>query len=148
MSTQPIKVLFLCTGNSARSVIGEALLRQMGGDDFDVHSAGTRPKGINPFTVKVLGQDGIDAAGFESKSLDMYVGDKFDYVITVCDNAAEECPIFPGDPERIHWSFPDPAAVEGADVVKLGAFQETMRGMRRRLEGFIPVAKRSAGLRV
>jgi len=148
MSTSPIKVLFLCTGNSARSVIAEALLSEMGRGDFEVHSAGTHPKGINPFTVKVLEQDGIDPSRFESKSMEQYIGDRFDYVITVCDNAAEECPIFPGDPERIHWSFLDPAAVEGADVVKLAAFQETMRGMRRRLEAFIPVAKRSAGMAV
>ena len=72
-----------------------------------------------------------------------YVDQKFDYVITVCDNAAEECPIFPGDPKRIHWSFTDPAAVEGTDVVKLAAFQQTLREMRQRLEGFVPVARRT-----
>ena len=148
MSPAPIKVLFLCTGNSARSVIAEALLSELGRGDFEVYSAGTHPKGINPFTVRVLEQDGIDTTRFASKSMDQYIGDRFDYVITVCDNAADECPIFPGAPERIHWSFSDPAAVEGTEVVKLAAFQETMRGMRRRLEGFIPVAKRSAGLTV
>jgi arsenate reductase len=135
--------LFLCTGNSARSVIAEALLSEMGGSDFEVHSAGTQPKGINPFTVKVLEQEHIDPARFHSKAMDQYIGDRFDYVITVCDNAAEECPIFPGEPERIHWSFPDPAAVEGSDVVKLAAFQETLRGMRRRLDPFIAVARRA-----
>jgi arsenate reductase len=148
MSTAPIRVLFLCTGNSARSVIAEALLSEIGRGDFEVHSAGTHPKGINPLTVKVLEHDGIDPVRFHSKSMEQYIGDRFDYVITVCDNAAEECPLVPGDPERIHWSFPDPAAVEGTDVVKLAAFQETMRGMRRRLEAFIPVAKRSAGMKV
>jgi arsenate reductase len=148
MTTAPIKVLFLCTGNSARSVIAEALLSEIGRGDFEVYSAGTHPKGINPFTVKVLEQDDIDPSHFQSKSMDQYVGDSFDYVITVCDNAAEGCPVFPGAPERIHWSFPDPAAVEGSDVVKLAAFQETMRGMRRRLQAFIPVALRSAGMTV
>lgn len=143
MSNSPIRVLFLCTGNSARSVIAEALLSELGRGDFEVHSAGTRPKGINPFTIKVLEQDGIDPTRFESKSMDRFMGDQFDYVITVCDNAAEECPVFPGDPERIHWSFPDPAAVVGPDVMKLAAFQETMRGMRKRIEPFIAVAKRA-----
>lgn len=138
-----IRVLFLCTGNSARSVIAEALLKSAGGVDFDVHSAGTQPKGINPFTVKVLEQAGLDPTMFHSKSMDQYVDQKFDYVITVCDNAAEECPVFPGDPQRIHWSFPDPAAVEGTDVVKLAAFQQTLREMRQRLDAFVPVARRA-----
>jgi arsenate reductase len=138
-----IRVLFLCTGNSARSVIAEALLKSMGGADFDAYSAGTHPKGINPFTIKVLEQAGLDPAQFRSKSLNEYTDDTFDYVITVCDNAAEECPVFPGDPERIHWSFTDPAAVEGTDVVKLAAFQATLREMRQRLEAFVEVARRA-----
>jgi arsenate reductase len=139
----PIRVLFLCTGNSARSVIAEALLKSLGGEDFEVYSAGTHPKGINPYTEIVLQQAGIDPAQFHSKSMDEYLDRDFDYVITVCDNAAEECPVFPGDPQRIHWSFTDPAAVEGTDVVKLSAFQQTLREMRQRLEGFIPVARRA-----
>lgn len=138
-----ISVLFLCTGNSARSIIAEALLRNLGGADFDVYSAGTHPKGINPFTQKVLQQARLDEVEFRSKSMDEYLDRKFDYVITVCDNAAEECPVFPGDPERIHWSFTDPAAVEGTDVVKLAAFQQTLREMRQRLEAFVPVARRT-----
>jgi arsenate reductase len=138
-----IRVLFLCTGNSARSIIAEALLRSLGGADFEVHSAGTHPKGVNLYTEKVLQQAGIEPAEFRSKSMDEYLDQKFDYVITVCDNAAEECPVFPGDPERIHWSFPDPAAVEGTDVVKLAAFQQTLREMRQRLDGFVPVARRA-----
>jgi arsenate reductase (thioredoxin) len=138
-----IRVLFLCTGNSARSVIAEALLKSMGGDDFEVHSAGTHPKGINPFTIKVLQQASLDPTEFYSKNMNEYVDQKFDYVITVCDNAAEECPVFPGDPHRIHWSFPDPAAVDGTDLIKLAAFQQTLREMRQRLEAFIPVARRT-----
>ncbi|HLF72311.1 MAG TPA: arsenate reductase ArsC [Dehalococcoidia bacterium] len=140
----PIRVLFLCTGNSARSVIAEALLRSEGGDDFEVVSAGTRPKGINPYTLRVLDQAGLPHDGLRSKSLDEFVTQDFDYVITVCDNAAEECPVFPGAPERIHWSFVDPAAVDGADLVKLTAFQETLRGMRQRIGLFVPVARRAA----
>ena len=139
----PIRVLFLCTGNSARSIIAEALLRDMGGEDFEVHSAGTHPKGINPFTVKVLDQARLNSPDFRSKNMDEYLDEKFDYVITVCDNAAERCPVFPGDPERIHWSFSDPAAVEGTDVVKLAAFQATLREMRLRMEAFVPVARRT-----
>ena len=134
----PIRVLFLCTGNSARSVIAEALLADLGGNDFDVHSAGTHPKGMNPFTTKVLQQAGLDTAPYRSKSIDEYVDQDFDYVITVCDNAAESCPVFPGNPERIHWSFVDPAAVEGEDAVKLAAFQHTFIEMHRRLEAFLP----------
>jgi arsenate reductase (thioredoxin) len=140
----PVRVLFLCTGNSARSVIGEALLKDLGGDAFDVVSAGTRPKGINPYTTRVLADEGISLDGFRSKNVDEFIGQRFDYVITVCDNAAEECPVFPGAPERIHWSFPDPAAVEGTDIEKVAAFAETVRGMRQRLSTFIPVATRAS----
>ncbi|HLF09340.1 MAG TPA: arsenate reductase ArsC [Dehalococcoidia bacterium] len=144
MNTKPIRVLFLCTGNSARSVIAEALLKEIGGAAFEVYSAGTHPKGLNPFTEKVLRQDGKDVSGFRSKGLNEFVGQDFDYVITVCDQAAEECPVFPDDTKRIHWSFPDPAAVEGTDVVKLAAFQETLRNMRQRISVFVPVAVRGA----
>jgi arsenate reductase len=136
----PIRVLFLCTGNSARSIIAQALLQAAGGDAFEVHSAGTHPKGLNPYTLRVLEQAHLDTAGLESKSMSRYDGEKFDYVITVCDQAAEECPIFPGDPERIHWSFPDPAAVQGTDTEKLAAFQTTLREMRRRIDLFKSVA--------
>ena len=106
-----IRVLFLCTGNSARSIIGAALLRQLGGNAFDVVSAGTHPKSINPYTARVLTPLGINLSGERSKDVAEYAGREFDYVITVCDAAAEECPVFPGAPERIHWSFVDPAAV-------------------------------------
>src|SRR6476660_744844 len=110
-----IRVLFLCTGNSARSIMGTALLRKMGGDAFDVMSAGTHPKGINPYTVRVLQPLRIDVSGERSKNVSEFSGQHFDYVITVCDAAAEECPVFPGAPERIHWSFVDPASVQGTD---------------------------------
>ena len=139
----PIRVLFLCTGNSARSIIAEALLKKIGGSDFEANSAGTEPKGLNPFTVRVLEREHLDVAGFRSKSLNEYLGQSFDYVITVCDRAAERCPIFPGDPQRIHWSFPDPAAVEGSDAVKMAAFLETLRGLRQRIEPFVRVAQRA-----
>jgi arsenate reductase len=136
-----IRVLFLCTGNSARSIIGAALLRKMAGDAFEVYSAGTRPKGINPYTVRVLEPLSIDLSSERSKNVAEYAGETFDYVITVCDSAAEVCPVFPGAPERIHWSFVDPAAVEGSDKEKLAAFDRTMREMQMRLVTFILVAK-------
>jgi arsenate reductase len=139
-----IRVLFLCTGNSARSIIGAALLRQTGGDAFEVVSAGTHPKGINPYTVRVLEPLGIDLSGERSKDVTEFEGQTFDYVITVCDAAAEECPVFPGAPERIHWSFVDPAAVEGTDEEKLAAFRRTLREMQARLATFVLVAKRKA----
>jgi arsenate reductase len=140
----PIRVLFLCTGNSARSLIAEALLKDIGGDDFEVQSAGVEPKGINPFTTRVLRDAGLPTESLESKDMERFIAEDFDYVITVCDNAAERCPVFLGAPERIHWSFPDPATVEGDDVVKLHAFQEILFGMRRRLEPFVTVARRAA----
>jgi arsenate reductase len=142
-----IRVLFLCTGNSARSIIGATLLRQLGGDAFEVFSAGTHPKGVNPYTVRVLEPLGIDMSGERSKNVSEFAEQSFDYVITVCDSAAEECPVFPGAPRRIHWSFPDPAAVAGTGDEKLRAFQRTAREMKTRLRTFIPFAQRSAGLR-
>ncbi len=138
----PIRVLFLCTGNSARSIIGAALLRQIGGTAFDVHSAGTAPKGINPYTVRVLAAADIDASGERSKHVAEYDGQAFDYVITVCDDAAEQCPVFPGAPHRLHWSLPDPVAVDGADADKLAAFERTLHDLRERIEAFA-----AAGLR-
>ena len=138
------RVLFLCTGNSARSVIGAALLRRMAGDAFEVYSAGTHPKGINPYTVRVLEPLGIDLSGERSKNVAEHGGGTFDYVITVCDSAAEECPVFPGGPERIHWSFVDPAAVEGSGSEKLAAFDRTVREMQMRLLTFVEMAKATA----
>jgi arsenate reductase len=104
------RVLFLCTGNSARSQMAEGLLRHLAGDRFEVFSAGTRPAGLNPNAVKVMSEIGIDIAGSRSKSVDEFAGQQFDYVFTVCDNAKESCPIFPGAGKRLHHSFEDPAA--------------------------------------
>lgn len=104
------KVLILCTGNSARSQMAEGLLRHMAGEKFDAYSAGTRPVGLNPNAIKAMSEIGIDISGSHSKSVDEFRGQKFDYVITVCDNAKESCPIFPGDGKRVHHSFRDPAA--------------------------------------
>ncbi len=105
------RVLFLCTHNSARSQLAEALLRQLGGERVEAHSAGTEPARVHPVALATLENFGVNASGLSSKHLQQFIGQHFDYVITVCDRAKESCPVFPGDPERIHWSFPDPSAV-------------------------------------
>ena len=104
------RVLILCTGNSARSQMTEGLLRDLAGDRFEVFSAGTKPVGLNPNAVAALKELGIDISGHRSKSVDEFAGQQFDFVITVCDNARESCPIFPGAGQRIHQSFEDPAS--------------------------------------
>lgn len=104
------RVLILCTGNSARSQMAEGLLRHIAGDRFEVFSAGTKPVGLNPNAVTVMSEAGIDIAGRRSKPVDEFAGQHFDYVITVCDNAKESCPIFPGAGKRLHHTFEDPAS--------------------------------------
>ena len=111
----PVRVLFVCWGNSARSIIAEALLRHLGGDRIDVYSAGIEPKGVNPLTVRVLEEAGLPTAGLHSKSVNDYLGQRFDYVITVCDDTRDVCPVFPGVHESLHWGYPDPAKVEGPE---------------------------------
>jgi arsenate reductase (thioredoxin) len=119
------KVLFLCTGNSARSQIGEAILRKYAGDRFEVHSAGLEPSVINPYTVRVLEEAGIDTSQQYAKPLSKYIGNThFGYLITVCSKAEEKCPIFPGMGIRLHWPFEDPAAFEGNDEDKLAMFRQ------------------------
>ena len=120
---QKSRILVLCTGNSARSQIAEAYLRSVAGDRFDVHSAGVAPSTVREEAVQVLEEVGVSTEGLRSKSVDEFVGQDFDHVITVCDNAAENCPVFPGKTERIHWSFEDPAAVEGTLAERLDAFR-------------------------
>jgi arsenate reductase len=137
-----IRVLFLCTGNSARSILAEALLKHMGGDAFEVRSAGTSPKGVNPYALAVLAANGIEAVGATSKSVLDYEGQDFDYVITLCDDAAENCPIFWGRTERLHWGLEDPAAVEGSDLEKKAAFQSVLNGLRTRLDLLVVTARR------
>lgn len=118
------RVLILCTANSARSQMAEGLLRQIAGDAMDVFSAGSKPGTVNPLAIQAMAERGIDISGQRSKHLDEFISQTFDYVITVCDNAAETCPTFPGRAERIHWSFPDPAAVEGSDAARLDSFRQ------------------------
>ena len=137
-----IRVLVVCTGNSARSLMAEALLRHHGGGAFQVHSAGTEPKGINPLTERVLDEAGIDHAWARSKSVTEFLGQQFDYVITVCDQARQVCPVFPGVHETLHWGYDDPAAVEGTEEERLAAFRSTLTMMAGRIQSFITLAKR------
>jgi len=141
--TAPIRVLFVCTGNSARSQIAEALLRDFGGSDFEVNSAGTEPHGVNPYTVRVLDEIGIDWSGARSKSVTEFIGQPFDYVITVCDRARQTCPVFPGDHNSMHWGLDDPAEVEGSDEQKLEAFRRTRTEVATRLRPFVELARRA-----
>ncbi len=143
MAAEPIRVLFVCTGNSARSQIAEALLRDFGGDEFEAYSAGTEPKGINPFSVRVLGEVGIDWSHARSKSVTEFIGRPFDYVITVCDRARQTCPVFPGEHNSLHWGLDDPAEVEGPDQQKLEAFRRTRIEVATRLRPFIELARRA-----
>lgn len=138
----PIRVLFVCTGNSARSLLAEALLRQRGGSDFVVWSAGTEPKGVNPCTLRVLAEIGIDGSFARSKSVGEFLDEQFDYVVTVCDQARQVCPVFPGEHESLHWGLEDPAAVEGTEEEKLAAFRRTATELVARIDPFIILARR------
>ena len=142
MTTEPIRVLFVCTGNSARSVMAEALLRHHGGQRFEVHSAGTEPKGVNPLTLRVLAEAGIDASFARSKSVDEFLGQSFDYVVTVCDQARQTCPVFPGVHESLHWGHEDPAAAEGTDEERLAVFRTVFIQMTERVKRFAIVTTR------
>jgi arsenate reductase len=137
-----IRVLFVCTGNSARSVMAEALLRHHGGDAFEVYSAGTEPKGINPLTLRVLAEAGIDASRARSKSVDEFRGQSFDYVVTVCDQARQVCPVFPGVHESLHWGYEDPAEAQGSDEERLAVFRRVMIQLGERIRQFATVTSR------
>jgi protein-tyrosine-phosphatase len=145
--TKTYNVLILCTGNSARSILGEAVFNHEGGGKFVAYSAGSRPAGQpNPFAIDLLRREGIDTAFARSKSWDEFAlpdAPKMDFVITVCDNAAaEECPYWPGAPVSAHWGLPDPAAVTGSDAEKSLAFADTYRALTRRVQAFaaLPIA--------
>lgn len=133
------RVLFLCTGNSARSQIAEAFLRKYGSDRFEAHSAGLEPKGLNPFTVKVMQEIGIDVSWQTSKGVDTYLGKTlFQYLVTVCDDADKNCPtVWPGVGNRMHWSFQDPAAAEGTEEEKLAKFREVRDLIEVKIKGWL-----------
>ena len=131
-------VLFLCTGNSCRSQIAEAWLRKLGGEQFNVFSAGLEPHGVNPNTVKVMEETGFEMSEHRSKHLDEYIGKvDFDYLITVCGNADERCPAFPGMGTRLHWPFEDPAAFEGSEEAKIAFFRTVRDQIKGRIEGWL-----------
>ena len=137
-----LRVLFLCTHNSARSQMAEGLLRAKGGDQVEVFSAGTERSQVNPLAIQAMGELGIDISRHESKSMEHFLKQKFDYVITVCDRAKDSCPVFPGAPEQIHWSFPDPSEVKGSEEKRLRAFQDTAQGLMQRINYFLMMANR------
>jgi arsenate reductase len=141
---RPIRVLFVCTGNSARSIMAEALLRHHGGEEFEVHSAGTEPRGVNPLTLKVLEDAGIDASFARSKSVDEYLGEEFDYVVTVCDEARQVCPVFPGVHESLHWGYEDPAEATGTQEEKLAVFRRVFVQLGERVRQLAIVTRRQA----
>lgn len=141
MANAPMNVLFLCTGNSARSIIAESLLRALGGGRFAAYSAGSHPSGrVNPLALEVLARNGYPVDGVRSKSWDEFTGPdapRIHFVVTVCGNAAREaCPVFPGKAVRAHWGMPDPAAVEGSLEERRRAFNATLEVMRRRVQRF------------
>jgi arsenate reductase (thioredoxin) len=127
-------VLFLCTHNSARSQMAEGLLRHLAGDSFEAYSAGTEATFVRPQAIEVMNEIGIDISGQKSKTLDEYLGQPFDYVITVCDTANEACPVFPGAKRRLHWSFEDPAAAVGSEEERLRVFRSVRDDIEKHIE--------------
>ena len=136
-----VRVLILCTHNSSRSQMAEGLLREMAGEQIEVFSAGSEPSRVNPLAIKAMEERGIDISGHRSKHLNEYLGEPFDYVITVCDDAAESCPMFPGKAERIHWSFPDPSAATGSEEQRLAVFRKVRDDIEARLQEWLQVPK-------
>ena len=118
------KVLFLCTSNSARSQMAEGMLKHLAGDRFEVFSAGVKPTQVNPFAIKVMVELGINISNHMSKSVEEFLGQEFDYIITVCDNAKESCPVFPGKYQKVHWSLKDQAEARGKEEEKLKVFRK------------------------
>ena len=132
--SSPTRVLFVYTHNSARSQMAEGFLNALGGDRFEAQSAGTEARGVHPLAIQAMAEEGIDVAMHESKTIDRFIGQPFDLVITVCDDAAESCPVFPNARERRHWSFPDPSKVDGAPDERFAAFVKVRDSIRERIE--------------
>jgi arsenate reductase len=128
------RVLFVCTHNSARSQMAEGILRDFAGDRFEVTSAGTEATHVRPLAIRAMDEIGIDISGQESKTLERYLGEPFDYVITVCDEANEACPFFPGAKKKLHWSFEDPSRAEGSEDERLAIFRRVRDEIRGRIE--------------
>ena len=135
-----IRVIFICTGNSARSQMAEAILRHEAGDRFDVVSAGVSPRGVHPFAIEALARVGIDISGAQSKPIGGFLGQRFDYVITLCDRARLTCPVFPGGGETLHWGLDDPTEVEGSQEQRAAAFDRALTEVSGRIRRFVPLA--------
>jgi arsenate reductase (thioredoxin) len=136
----PMRVLFLCTHNSSRSQMAEGLLRAKGGRRFVVDSAGTHPTAVHPLAIRAMGEIGIDIseeAGYHAKSLNEFIGQPIDLVVTVCDEAAEECPFFPGARRQVHWGYPDPSAAQGTEAERLEVFRSVRDAIARRIDQFL-----------
>ncbi len=145
LPTKKVRVLFLCTHNSARSQMAEGIMRHLGGGQIEVQSAGSRPSDLHPLAVKVMARMGIDISGQRSKHLDEFRGQSFDYIVTVCDRVRESCPTFPNDPKRVHWSFLDPAAVEGTDKERYRAFEQVALQLMNRIRYLLILIEREQG---
>ena len=138
MTTAPARILVLCTGNSCRSILAEALFRELGGERVAVESAGSVPAGaVNPRTERVLDEVGIAYDWAHSKSMTRFLDRPFDHVITVCDDGAEACPTFPGPAVRTHWSIPDPARATGSDDEIMAVYRSTYADLRQRITAFL-----------
>ena len=131
--SEKTRILFLCTHNSARSQMAEGLLRHLAGDRFEAMSAGTEATDVRPLAIRAMEEVGIDISGQESETLDRYLHEPFDHVITVCDDANEACPFFPGARERLHWSFEDPSKAEGTEEERLAVFRRVRDGISKRI---------------
>jgi arsenate reductase len=138
-----IRVLIVCTHNSSRSQMAEVLLRSRGGDDFEVQSAGTEPREVHPLTIRVLEEAGLETGNLRSKSVDEFAGQRFDYVITVCDQARQACPVFQGEGERLHWGYDDPSEATGSEEQRLAAFRQVFIALGERIALFVPIALRA-----
>jgi arsenate reductase len=134
---QKLRALILCTGNSARSQMAEGLLRSLAGDRFDVFSAGTHPSFVRPEAIQAMAELGVDLTGHRSKSVDEFREQPFDYIFTVCDNAKENCPVFPAGARHIHWSFEDPAAAQGDEAARVAEFRRIRDQIAARFRDFL-----------
>jgi len=137
----PIRVLFVCTHNSARSIMAEASLRQLGGDAFEAHSAGIAPGEVRPLTLRVLADAGLPTHELRSKSVDEYRGQRFDYVVTVCDSARQQCPVFPGEGERMHWGYDDPSVAVGTQEQQLAEYRRVFGAIAERIASFVAASR-------
>jgi arsenate reductase (thioredoxin) len=147
MENRPIRVLFVCTHNSARSQMAEVLLRRKGGAPFEVYSAGTDVSRVHPLTIRVMEEAGFDTGGVRSKSVQEFLGQPFDYVITVCDQARQVCPVFPGSGSSLHWGYEDPSDAVGSDEERVVVFRRVFTQIAERIGQFVPIALREHGQR-